>query len=276
MNRYRTALVEITDTEDDVVSRQIARDVRWEGNLLNWTDADAGEDTADKEYEFLSVEADGIGHVFTLTGGEVFLRVRDLDPYDAVERMNAAGVPQPLAVVQAEALAGGGVVAQELSAVIAPDNTVVTLLLETGVGTYVRYSGDWQLLSAESAALEDMGILTVAPAALDVWDRADMAQATLSAFDLPRMEHLPDGRTVDILPEPHRGEGSLDFDMGGIVVASGVAIPVIASADDVDVAVKVAQNNPSARWYVAKRAKALGVSERVPADWFPQAVVRPF
>jgi hypothetical protein len=55
-------------------------------------------------------------------------------------------VPQPLIAVQAEVLRGG-VLAQELDAVVAPDNTVATLMLETGVGTFVRYSGDWQLLS---------------------------------------------------------------------------------------------------------------------------------
>ena len=272
---YNTALVEVVDTEDDDTTAQFARAVSWRDRVLSWVNADVPEEIADRALEFDTVESNGLGYSFT-RAGEVIARVRDLDPYDVVVRMNAAGVPQPLAVVQAEAQLGGGVVAQELSAVVAPDNTVVTLLLETGVGTYVRYSGDWHLLASESASLDDMEILTVAPAALAVWDRADMAQATLSAFDLPRAETLPDGRVVDILPEPHREPGTLDIEGVGTMVAAGSTIPIIASADDLDVAVQYGHNNPASRWYIAKRATALGTTERVPSEWFPSAVVRPF
>lgn len=44
-------------------------------------------------------------------------------------------------------------------------------------------------------------------------------------------------------------------------------IPIIASAADLPGAIRHAERNPQSRWYVAKRAAALGVGERIPADW---------
>jgi hypothetical protein len=44
-------------------------------------------------------------------------------------------------------------------------------------------------------------------------------------------------------------------------------IPVIASADDIDAAIVYAHRRPEARWYVARRAEALGVSNKIPQKW---------
>lgn len=44
-------------------------------------------------------------------------------------------------------------------------------------------------------------------------------------------------------------------------------IPMIASASDVPNAVRYAQRNPGSRWYVARRAQALGVPDAAPAEW---------
>ena len=166
--------------------------------------------------------------------------------------------------------------AQELSAVVAPDNTVVTLLLETAIGLYVRFSGDWRLLSSDSTALEDAQLLSVSPEALEVFDKADMASRTLSAFSLPRSESLPDGTEVQVLPEPNAISDEIPNLTAGVVVAAGVVIPPVDTVEDLDVAIKFAQVHPAARWYVAKRASVLGAAERVPAEWSPHAVVRPF
>lgn len=211
------------------------------------------------------------GDAFVAVGSEpgVSVRVRALDPYDGVTLSPKAGVPQPLEVLRASVSQGGGIVAQELSAAVAADNTVVTLLLETELGTYVRYSGDWQLLSETSEALDDTWTLVVAPGALEVFDAADMASTTISAFDLPRVENV-DGNDIEINPDPvgmeDRTPGS---EMVDVVVAAGPAIPSINSEDDLDLAIRFGQNNPAARWYITKRADALGQRSRVPASWSP-------
>jgi hypothetical protein len=44
-------------------------------------------------------------------------------------------------------------------------------------------------------------------------------------------------------------------------------VPVVASAEELSAAVKYAEQHPSARWYVSRRAVALGTPEAVPATW---------
>ena len=267
-----TGVVEILDKEDETTSRHFARNISWTPETFEWVDVDLPEDNGRKSYAYLSAVDQG-DHIAVDTESQT-IRVRPLDPYDGVQR-SGAGVAQPLDVMQAEVLRGGGVVAQELTAVVAPDNTVVTLLLETGLGLYVRFSGDWQLLSSDSAALEDTFIMPVSPEAVEVFDKADMASVTLSAFDLPRVETLDNGVDIQITPEPV-GLPAVFPENGGAVTAAGSMIPTVDTVDDLDVAIRVASAHPDARWYVVKRAKALGAEERVPAGWIPQTVVRPF
>lgn len=195
-------------------------------------------------------------------------RIRPLDPYDAVG-MSAAGVPQPLEVVQAEVIRGG-VLAQQLDAVVAADNTVATLMLETGLGTFVRYAGDWQLLSASSGSLEDMSLVPVGPAALTVWDAADSASTTISVFDLPVPSD--DGTIIDPT------DSSLDVETTAAIAASGVQIPQVERVEDLDLGIRFANTHPQARWYVTKRARALAATAKLPAHWnvAPAAVVPPF
>jgi hypothetical protein len=224
--------------EDDRINGVILTSVTDEGDWVTGTDAEG------QQYRF-----------------------RPLDPYDAV-MMSAAGVPQPLSVVQAHVLRGGAL-ADSLDAVVAADNTVATLMLETGMGTFVRYSGDWQLLSDDSGALDDLALVPVSPGALNVWDAADSAGQTVSVFDLPLKGD--DG-------EPINPEEQVDVETTAAIAASGVSIPAIASVEDLDLGIRYANTHPSARWYVTKRAHALQASGRVPAHWnvAPVAVAPPF
>ncbi len=269
---FTTAAMEFkSGQDDDGTALEFGSDVREEENRVSWS---RNPDTR-REFEYIQRDVSPGGPVDYVLADGSHLRVRALDPYDGLN-LGSAGVPQPLEVLRADILRGGGMVAQELSAVVAPDNTVATLMLETGLGVYVRFSGDWQLLSPTSTALEDMQILPVSPEALAVFDAADMANSTLSAFDLPRQETAANGAKVDVLPEPAGLSTQLTASAGGVIVASGLTIPIVSSADDLDMAIKYGDTHPAARWYIAKRAVALGVPERVPADWAPQVVVHPF
>jgi hypothetical protein len=213
-----------------------------------------------------SVTDEGDWIVGTDAEGQTY-RFRDLDPYDAV-MMSAAGVPQPLMVVQAHVIRGGAL-ADSLDAVVAADNTVATLMLETGMGTFVRYGGDWQLLRDDSGSLDDMNLVSVAPGALNVWDAADGAGQTISVFDLPLKGD--DGEAIN--PEP-----DTDIETAAAIAASGVSIPAIGTEEDLDLGIRYANNHPEARWYVTKRARALAASGRIPAHWnvVPVAVAPPF
>jgi hypothetical protein len=256
---------DVTDTEEESVRLHpvpgIAAGVADGGWSVGWD-----EDDRINGVILSSVEDQGDWIVGTSAEGQTF-RFRDLDPYDAVT-MSAAGVPQPLQVVQAHVIRGG-MLADDLDAVVAADNTVATLMLETGMGTFVRYSGDWQLLSDDSGALDDLALVPVSPGALNVWDAADSAGQTVSVFDLPLKGD--DG-------EPINPEEQVDVETTAAIAASGVSIPAIASVEDLDLGIRYANTHPSARWYVTKRAHALQASGRVPAHWnvAPVAVAPPF
>lgn len=44
-------------------------------------------------------------------------------------------------------------------------------------------------------------------------------------------------------------------------------IPVVASVADLDSAIQFGDRQPNSRWYIAKRAYALGASEKIPGSW---------
>lgn len=258
----------VTGEMDATLTYSFAVDPMVEEGELVWF---AGGDR--QAIDALSVEDAGDSFAITSSGGRT-AAVRALDPYDGIMLAPAAGVPQPLEVVKAHVAGSGGMVAQELDAVVAQDNTVVTLMLDTGLGTYLRFSGDWQLLSASSTALDDTYLIPVSASALEVFDRADAARTTLSVFALPRKESSDDGE-IEINPDPVGVQTTIPRE-GGAMIAAGAMIPAVDTIDDLDTAVRFAHTHPQARWYVAKRAVALNASGKVPADWLPRQVVRPF
>jgi hypothetical protein len=56
-------------------------------------------------------------------------------------------------------------------------------------------------------------------------------------------------------------------DLVAAYACTGMQIPVVASAADLDLAVRFADSHPQARWYVVKRAGALGAIGRIPESW---------
>lgn len=44
-------------------------------------------------------------------------------------------------------------------------------------------------------------------------------------------------------------------------------VPVVASAEELPDAIRYAQSRPNCRWYVTKRAEALGAVDQIPAEW---------
>lgn len=69
------------------------------------------------------------------------------------------------------------------------------------------------------------------------------------------------GETHDAYPL-----GSAGGDWGAMAAGGDLIVPVRCLAD-LDTAIMVATANPSGRWYVSKRARALGAENRVPASW---------
>lgn len=194
--------------------------------------------------------SDGLSLVATLEGGGT-IRVREIDPYDAL-LMSTVKIPQPVDAIKA-AILGGGHVANELDAVVAPDNSVATLMLETSVGVYVRFSRAWQLLAHSSTALDSMSLVAVSAGALEVWDQGEATNSRVMVSDFPI--DINQGE-IDAIWEPSAPDEKMPKD--GIVVASGSSIPDIEDMDDLAIAVRFGQTNPASRWFIEKRAAALG------------------
>lgn len=255
---------EVTDTEDRLPPDMI---YLVEPEVFGSMVAYVGQDQTVR-----GMDAPGListGRYFSTPDG--LIRIREADPYDAVTLAPGAGVPQPIEAVRAEILQGGGALATELDAVVAGDNTVVTLLLETSTGTYVRYSSDWQRLSDDSTSLEDHALVPVGPAAVDIFDAADAAKHTLSVGELPIPTTNADGE-LEILDPQSVSDVALEDALAAsgamsALTAAGVMIPQIDTEQDLDMALRFAAAHPSARWYVTKMAASLGVIDRVPVEW---------
>lgn len=69
------------------------------------------------------------------------------------------------------------------------------------------------------------------------------------------------------LQEPAEAEsGDADDDEDALAAAGGVVAPV-HSLEDLDVGIMVANLRPEGRWYVSRRARALGAADRIPGQW---------
>lgn len=84
--------------------------------------------------------------------------------------------------------------------------------------------------------------------------------------DLP--DQLPETVSAAALGLWVQGEHEV-FEFGsdpGQDMAMNLMVPVASSAD-LDVGIRVAQQYPAGRWYVTKRARALGLEHRLPTQW---------
>lgn len=228
---------------------------RMDGKWLVWQNEQDEYSRLMGSEEFVQ---DGLSWVNTTSQGAE-IRIREIDPYDAVILAPGAGVPQPVEAIKNALL--GGMMGTELDAVVAADNTVATLMLETDVGIYLRYSRSWLLLGPDSTQLEDMQIVPVAAGALDVWDAGDAANRQVSVFDLP----VSTGTSADGLDKiwiPGKKEPAVAVEELALpMLATGVSIPDVEDEDDLAGAIKFAASHPAARWFVEKRAAALGAGK---------------
>ena len=191
---------------------------------------------------FVITGVEQVGGVTTgiIEGTDSSVSIRAVTASDAVD-LSPAGVPQPLDVVEAEVGRGGGMLAGEVDAAVAGDNSVVTLVLDTGLGLYVRYSGDWQLLPTTSNSLDGLALHPVAPAALDVFDAADAAAQTISVFDLPR--------SIDNYYTDAADQEEAEETAGG---------PTVAAIDSVyDLSNSLRTGRGANGWYTEKRRRAM-------------------
>ena len=140
----------------------------------------------------------------------------------------------------------------EMHALVDVKGNVMTLVMMTDDGVFARYSGLWHRVSDMSSLDGGSMVIVDGPSAVSLYDEADTRgqQIPIVAFpDVDEQEAARAGETSSVPP----------------VTASGmVTLPIIATASDIPQAVSAGEADPSVRWYVEKRARALD-----PAVEFP-------
>jgi hypothetical protein len=108
-------------------------------------------------------------------------------------------------------------------------------------------------------------------------------QATRMSEQYPNwVPHLTIGYDIGIMDDPPEqvsfdrlglwlGETKENYDLHGKppapVTASAYSLPEISCREDLLLGIRYGNQVPDARWYISKRATALGASEYLPANW---------
>lgn len=142
-----------------------------------------------------------------------------------------------------------------LSAAADDDGDVHTMILETGLGLYARYSQTWLRL-IDTAPIENLNIVDVPGDDLAAYDEADTAGEMLNLTDLHPFEGQEAVEVIQPREEPEPVTSS----------AGPVNAIIIGSLDDVPRAVAFAATpaGEASRWYVARRARRLGYTTPFP------------
>lgn len=202
------------------------------------------------------------GHVIAATQAGTNIDVRKIRPTDA---MLAAGLEQgfPLPIEVLEGMAAMTISEQTtLQAVVDENGWVVTLILITDIGMYARYDNNWQRVTDPAAFLDDFAVYDATPDAVAAWDAVDVVGDTMAVTALPLAEgqNPPEAR----VPEPDEPAVTA---AGQVLLERQVLLRPIRTRADIPDAITAAMENESARWYVERRIKALGVEDEFDLPW---------
>lgn len=179
--------------------------------------------------------------------GSVFT-ARPIRPGDAV-LADVYGYDLPEPVLQMIAM-GTMTNQMTLQAVVdQDDNRVLTLLLATDAGLFARYDALWHPV-ADPEIFSGSYLVEVTEDAIQLYDGVDTIGGQLPASSLPTGPNETDAS----IPLPS--------DIETAITAS--AIPVIEDEESLLHAITAAAEDPTIRWYVERRAKALGSEVELP------------
>jgi hypothetical protein len=173
----------------------------------------------------------------------------------------------PLPVPVISGLLNGDDMPDQLTALVDDEGDVITLMLSTDRGLYLRFDGAWrQLPYDDDSPVDGLSVVDVAGPSVDVYDSADLLDQTISVLKLP----LAPGETYNGILRTDVDSSDTEEDSQTITSAAQIIsqpraqYPIIASVEDVDEALEIASQDPSVRWYVEKRIHALGLDVEIP------------
>ena len=156
----------------------------------------------------------------------------------------------PLPVDVIGAIMQGNQGPTDLYAVVDGNGSVNTLALVTNTGMYLRYGRAWQ--EANSRAVMGRSLVPIDDLEVEAYDQADEAgqQLTRDMVSVsPRS--APVVRDMSPMTNP-------------VTASAPIVAPIVSSLEDAETAIPFAQENPSARWYITKRLRALGYTDSFP------------
>lgn len=138
-----------------------------------------------------------------------------------------------------------------LTAAIDDEGDVHTCLLETNLGLFARYGGQWIKIT-DTAAIEHLNVVDIADDDLNLYDEADINGQMVNITAMTPTER----EVTEVIQEPAQP----------VTASVPTRAVVVASLDDVPGAIRYAESEEGrgSRWYVARRAKALGWTDPMP------------
>jgi hypothetical protein len=172
--------------------------------------------------------------------------VRPTTEEDAVGALTLRSpMPLPLGVI-AYQLSREYAQMPKLYALMDDENFVITMMLDSEAGLYLRHRGMWHPLVED--AVDGLTIHEVEPSALDAYDQADEAGhlIPLGVMQMPELVLQP------AEAEPVQASALI------------IEVPKLNTQDDLEQAIAVATDRPEVQWWVERRAKALGLEAEFP------------
>jgi hypothetical protein len=162
-------------------------------------------------------------------------------------------IPLPVDIIGA--FMTGTITEPTISAAVDTEGDVHTMILETGLGLYARYSRTW-ILMTDITPISTLDIVDVPATDLEHYDMADDLGKTISIRDLSPID------------QPAVSAVGPDRSATTPVTAAVAGTVIVASVADLPDAIAYAatEQGTAARWYVGRRAKALGWTEPLPWD----------
>lgn len=184
--------------------------------------------------------------------------VRPTTENDAVSAISMSGgprIPLPVPVLAAIHQSNGEFNMPTLWSMSDDDGFVVTMMLATDVGLYVRFSNQWHLLSNDDV-VDGLSVHEVDGAALDMFDQFDRAGQLVHTSAMKNNGHPIDLDALvssDALPKP-------------VVAAVATEQPELKlqSAEDLPDAIAAAGDDAVLQWWVATRVRALKIEADLP------------
>lgn len=193
---------------------------------------------------------------WTGTAGSNFVARRIMPSDAAATRMYGYDLPVPVILATLNSYLENPM---QLQAIVdSDDDRVMTLLLATDAGLYARYDTLWFPVT-DPEVFEGSYMIDVSDNAIQLYDAADVigGQIAASALTGPEGEDVPVAPPTETLadqsiePEPMSASGTVE-------------VPIIENEEQLQAAIVAATDSPGIRWYVEKRASALGVEVEFP------------